>query len=157
MTTVWLVRHAKAKNRLEWDAPDELRPRTRRGRREADAIAARLAAEDPAPERLVSSPYLRCVQTLEPLAAALGLPLETSAALGEGAGTGAAELVLSLAEHASPACCTHGDVVFEIADLVARSGIPLDGPRDVPVAAIWVLEVEDGRFAAARFVPQPPR
>ena len=63
MTTVWLVRHAKAKNRLEWEAPDELRPLTRRGRREADAIAARLAAEDPAPERLVSSPFLRCVQT----------------------------------------------------------------------------------------------
>jgi hypothetical protein len=35
--------------------------------------------------------------------------------------------------------------------------VPLDGPRAAPVASAWVLEVEDGRFVAARFVDQPPR
>ena len=38
-TQVHLVRHAKAKNRTEWTEPDDLRPLTKRGRREAVALA----------------------------------------------------------------------------------------------------------------------
>jgi 8-oxo-dGTP diphosphatase len=156
MTAVHLIRHAKAKNRLEWTEADELRPLTKRGRREAEAIAARFA--DSFPDRLVSSPFLRCLQTLEPLAVAADVPIETAAALAEGAGAvGALQLLLGFAEGESVACCTHGDVVFEVADLVARSGVPLDGPRDVSVASTWVLDVEGGRVERARFVPQPPR
>lgn len=156
MTTVHLIRHAKARNRLEWTEPDELRPLTKRGLREADAIASRLA-EDP-PDRLVSSPFVRCTQTLQPLALLLDRPLETTDVLAEGAGgEGALELLLALAENGSVACCTHGDVVFEVADLVARSGVTLDGPRDVKVASTWVFEVEDGRVVRARLEPQPPR
>lgn len=156
MTAVHVIRHAKARNRLAWAEPDELRPLTKRGRREADAIAARLSSEPPA--RLVSSPYLRCVQTLEPLAVAVDLTIETTDVLAEGAGgADAVDLLLALAGTGSIACCTHGDVVFEIADAVARSGVPLDGSRDVPVASTWVFEVEGGRFVQARFVEQPPR
>lgn len=157
MTTVHLIRHAKAKNRLEWTEPDELRPLTKRGRRQADAIAAQLAADPP--DRLVSSPYLRCVQTLEPLGSTLDVRIETSDALAEGAGgEAAAVFLLSLADDGrSLACSTHGDVVFEVVDLVRSSGVLLDGPHDVPVASTWVIEVEGGRFVAARFVPQPPR
>ena len=156
MTTIHLIRHAKAKNRLAWEEPDELRPLTKRGRREAAAIAARLRDEPPA--RLVSSPYLRCVQTLEPSSLELELRVETTDVLAEGAdGEAAAELLLSLARDASIACCTHGDVVFEVASLVLATGVLLDGPRDVPVASAWLLDVDGGRFVSARFVEQPPR
>jgi 8-oxo-dGTP diphosphatase len=156
MSTIHLIRHAKAKNRLTWEEPDYLRPLTKRGRREALAIAARLG-EEPL-TRLVSSPFVRCLQTLEPLAVVLDLPIETTDALAEGAdGESAADLMLSLAGNDLIACCTHGDVVFEVVDLVARSGVPLDGPHAAPVASTWVLEVEDGRFAGGRFVDQPPR
>jgi phosphohistidine phosphatase SixA len=156
MSAVHLIRHAKAKNRLTWEEPDHLRPLTKRGRREALAIAARLGDEPLA--RLVSSPFVRCVQTLEPLAVALDLPIETTDALAEGAGAEtAANLLLSLAGTDPIACCTHGDVVFEVVDLVARSGLPLDGPPAAPVASTWVLDVEDGRFVGGRFVDQPPR
>ena len=156
MTTVHLIRHAKAKNRFAWKEPDHLRPLTKRGRREAEAIAVRLQDEPPA--RLVSSPYLRCVQTLEPTAIGLALPIETTDLLAEGAGgDGAAELLLSLARSGSIAYCTHGDVVFEVASLVASTGVALDGPRDVPVASAWLFDVDDGRFVGARFVEQPPR
>jgi len=156
MSTIHLIRHAKAKNRLTWEEPDHLRPLTKRGRREALAIAARLGEEPVA--RLVSSPFVRCLQTLEPLALALELPIETTEELAEGAGGEAAvELLLGLAAKGSMACCTHGDVVFEIVDLVARSGVSIDGPAAAPVASSWVLDVEDGRFVRARFVDQPPR
>jgi len=156
MSAVHLIRHAKAKNRLAWEEADELRPLTKRGRREAAAIAARLGEEPLA--RLVCSPYVRCVRTLEPLAVALDLPIETTDVLAEGAdGDRAAELMLSLAGDGSIACCTHGDVLFDIVDVVAESGVALDAPRAAPVASTWVLTVEDGRFVGARFVDQPPR
>ena len=155
MNTIHLIRHAKAKNRLTWEEPDHLRPLTKRGRREALAIAARLEEEPVV--RLVSSPFVRCLQTLEPLALALELPIETTDELAEGARSEpAVELLLSLAAAGPIACCTHGDVVFEIVDAVARS-VLLDGPAAAPVASSWVLDVEDGRFVRARFVGQPPR
>ncbi len=156
MSTIHLIRHAKAKNRLTWEEPDDLRPLTKRGRREADALAERLG-EGPL-ARLVSSPFVRCLQTLEPLAVALELPIETTDLLAEGAdGESAAALLLSLAGKDSIACCTHGDVLFDVIDLVARSGVSLEGPPDSPVASTWALEVEGRRFVGARFVDQPPR
>jgi len=158
MSAINLIRHAKAKNRLAWEEPDDVRPLTKRGRREALAIAARLGEEPIA--RLVSSPFVRCLQTLEPLAAALELPIETTDLLAEGAdGGSAAELLLSVAGNGPIAACTHGDVLFEVVELVASSGVPLEGAGSsvAPVASTWVLEVENGRFVAARFVDQPPR
>ena len=156
MTTIHLIRHAKAKNRLEWTEPDELRPLTKRGRREADAIAERL--RDAAPERLVSSPYLRCVQTLLPLSDALDIRIETSDVLAEGGGgQGPLELLLALAGAGSVACCTHGDVVYEVARLVELDGVALGGPAAVSVACTWEVTVEDGRVVGVAFVAQPPR
>ena len=155
MRAIHLIRHEKAKNRLEWSEPDELRPLTKRGRREARALAERLAGEELA--RLVSSPYVRCVQTLEPLAVAVDLPIETTELLAEGAdGNGAVDLLLSLVEATPVACCTHGDVVHEVVGALASSGVVLDGPREAPVASTWALEVEAGRIVGARFVEPPP-
>lgn len=106
----------------------------------------------------MSSPFVRCVQTLEPLALGLGLPIETTDLLAEGAaGSGAVDLLVSLAASGSIACCTHGDVVFDVLDAVARDGTPLDGPGGAPVASTWALVVEGGHFVSARFVEQPPR
>jgi 8-oxo-dGTP diphosphatase len=106
----------------------------------------------------VSSPFVRCLQTLEPLALALDVPIETTDLLAEGAdGAQAAELLLSLAANGPIACCTHGDVVFGIVDTVARSGLRLPGPPEAPIASTWVFTVDDGRFVDARFVDQPPR
>ena len=156
MSAVHLIRHAKAKNRLTWEEDDGLRPLTKRGRREAQAIAERLGDEPIA--RLVSSPSVRCLQTLEPLAVALDLPIETTDLLAEGAdGERAVDLLLSLSGAGPIACCTHGDVLFAVLEVVASSGVTLDGPHAAPVASTWVLLVEDGRFVRASFVDQPPR
>lgn len=68
-----LVRHASAGDRREWSGDDSLRPLDARGRRQAEELVARLA---PFPiEEIRTSPATRCVQTVEPLAAARGLPL----------------------------------------------------------------------------------
>ena len=153
-TLVHLVRHAKAKNRTEWTEPDGLRPLTKRGRREAAALAERLGADPPT--RLVSSPFLRCVQTFEPLALQLDLPIETSELLAEGSDGGAAlDLMVSLGGAESLACCTHCDVLYDVMRVVAAGGVHLDGPLDVSVASTWILEIQNDRVVSATFVEQP--
>ncbi|MFZ9325595.1 MAG: SixA phosphatase family protein, partial [Ilumatobacteraceae bacterium] len=67
---VYLVRHAKAGSRNDFDGDDRERPLTNSGRRQAAALATRLAALSPS--IIMSSPYRRCVETLEPLAVAIG-------------------------------------------------------------------------------------
>jgi 8-oxo-dGTP diphosphatase len=70
--SLYLVRHAKALKRSRWSGADRMRPIGRSGHAQARQIAARLTSRPV--ERVISSPYLRCRQTLEPLAATLGLP-----------------------------------------------------------------------------------
>ncbi|MGY1711046.1 NUDIX domain-containing protein [Geodermatophilus sp. SYSU D00758] len=76
-----LVRHAHAGSRSEWDGPDELRPLSTKGRRQARELAAALPLFGP--RELLSAPRTRCRETLEPLAEALGLPVGELPELGE--------------------------------------------------------------------------
>ena len=146
MTAIHLIRHAKAKNRLEWSEPDELRPLTKRGRREASAVAERLASDELA--RLVSSPYVRCVQTLEPLAERVGLPIEVDARLGEGAAfEGVLELLDALPRGA--VLCSHGDVIPETIDALIRRGLDVRSAPDWRKASVWVLKRKHGHFTQA--------
>jgi 8-oxo-dGTP diphosphatase len=79
---LYLVRHAKAGSRHHWEGPDEERPLTRAGRAQAEALATHLGGAPT--ERVLSSPYVRCVQTVEPLAAKVGTTVEITDALAEG-------------------------------------------------------------------------
>jgi phosphohistidine phosphatase SixA len=105
-----LLRHAAAGDREHWAGDDFHRPLDARGRREAEALVELLRPFGV--RRVVSSPYVRCVQTVEPLAAALGLPLELDDRLAEGAGGSA----LTLLQEDGVVSCTHGDVVHELVD-----------------------------------------
>jgi 8-oxo-(d)GTP phosphatase len=76
-----LVRHGSAGDRDEWDADDRERPLDKRGRRQARELVSRLAAYRIG--EIHTSPYLRCVQTVEPLAAARDLEPRLRAELSE--------------------------------------------------------------------------
>jgi len=101
-----LVRHARAGDRAQWDGDDRERPLDPRGVEQATALVALLA---PFPvETILASPYLRCVQTVEPLAAARGLAIELRSELGEELQlTAGIELVRTLAGRAA-VVCGHG-------------------------------------------------
>jgi phosphohistidine phosphatase SixA len=103
-----LVRHASAGDRRDRAGDDRLRPLDARGRRQSAALVELLRPLEP--RRIVSSPYVRCVETVEPLAAALGLPVEQDDRLAEGAGRAALELL----REDGVVGCTHGDVVEEV-------------------------------------------
>jgi len=103
-----LLRHASAGDRDHWDGPDELRPLDERGRRQAAELVELL--QPFGLRRVVSSPYVRCVDTVVPLAAALGVPVEEDDRLAEGAGPGADELL----REDGVLACTHGDVAYDV-------------------------------------------
>ena len=108
--TLVLVRHGRAGDRLEWEGDDRLRPLDKKGRKQADRLPGVL--EGIALRRIVSSPYLRCVQTVEPLAAARGLELETARELGEGGAEAPALLAELLADDA--VACVHGGIEYAL-------------------------------------------
>nr|WP_221204097.1 NUDIX hydrolase [Modestobacter versicolor] len=81
MPRVLLVRHASAGQRGSFDGPDEQRPLDRRGRAQSAVLTEVLPAF--APARLLSAPPVRCLETLAPLADALGLPVGEVPELGE--------------------------------------------------------------------------
>jgi len=80
----YVVRHAKAGSRSHWSGDDRKRPLSKKGQQQAEAIASRLGNLRIA--SVFSSPYLRCVQTVEPLARKLHLEVTQSIELAEGRG-----------------------------------------------------------------------
>jgi len=70
---IWLVRHAAAADRDEFQGPDAQRPLTSKGSKKFETLATSLCAAVASPKVIVTSPLLRAVQTAEILAEAAGL------------------------------------------------------------------------------------
>src|SRR5262245_12076775 len=103
MQTILLVRHAKAKDRTKWTGPDHLRPLTAAGHKQAEAIAEELGGSKIKVIR--TSPSVRCVQTVEPLANACGVKVKIDDALKEGS-----SIALPDADDSGlHVLCAHGD------------------------------------------------
>ncbi|WP_422738728.1 NUDIX hydrolase [Micromonospora sp. WMMD729] len=79
--TIALVRHGHAGRRATWTGPDTARPLDDEGWAQAYALAPLIATVRPA--RLLSASARRCVQTLDPAAALLDLPIEVCGDLDE--------------------------------------------------------------------------
>ena len=150
-----VVRHARAGSRRHWDGPDEKRPLSGRGRRQAAALVKVLAPF--APTRILSSPFVRCVQSVEPLSEKLGVAVEPSDALAEGAPS---EEVVALARRLTSVAavlCSHGDVIVALLDALARDDrVKLPKDYEWPKGSTWVLEARKGRYASARYIPSVP-
>lgn len=144
---VLLVRHAHAGERQRWDGDDRLRPLSDQGWRQARGLVGRLGAYGAA--RILSSPYIRCVQTVEPLARARGVAVETASALAEGAGREEIGALLGQVTGTPAVLCTHGDVTGAVLDLVGRAG------ARCAKGSTWVLEADTGRLVAARYLDPP--
>jgi phosphohistidine phosphatase SixA len=158
---VYLVRHAHAGDRTEWSGDDSQRPLSAKGWRQAEGIDTLLSGQTIS--RVLSSPSLRCVQTVEPLARTRKLRIETEEALLEGSDPrDALQLLEDAADAAAKSgavvACSHGDVVPGVLDLLRSAGAAIDGALTWPKASTWVLEAgaSGRRFARASYLP-PPR
>lgn len=153
MVTVHLIRHAKAGSRSAWTADDARRPLNTKGRRQAGELADRFAPL--AIDRLLSSPAVRCRQTLEPLAERIEATIEDTGELAEGEPLGPA-ITLLAGLTTDTALSAHGDLIPQIVEHLAAEGMSLDDPPVCQKAAAWTLERHNGRFVVGRYTPPPP-
>jgi phosphohistidine phosphatase SixA len=146
-----LVRHARAGSRKAWSQPDIERPLDPKGRDQASAICALLRTRDIG--RIVSSPALRCQQTVGPLVHLRRLPLELHEALAEGAPVALALALIDecVAGGHDAVLCSHGDVIPAVLDALAAAGVDVPAPRERKKGSIWDLHVRDGRIERAGY------
>ena len=136
--SVVLLRHASAGDRREWHGDDQLRPLDDRGRRQALALRE---LEGRGITRIVSSPYVRCVETVEPLATTLGLAIDVDGRLAEGADP--EDALALLAELDGGVACTHGDVIEGLLGHSLKKG------------AGAVVEPDEDRLRVLEELPKP--
>lgn len=152
---IHIVRHAHAGDRSRWEGDDELRPLTAKGEKQALAIADSLA--DASVDEVWSSRYVRCRQTVAPLAGAAGLEIVDHPDLAEGAwGADALDALLAATgKGRTVVACSHGDVIPDLVRIAVRRGATLHGD-DVPrKAARYELTVTEGAVTEIRHIPRP--
>ena len=150
---IYIARHAKAGQRHKWEGPDEERPLTRRGRRQADRLVEQFAGL--ALDRVIASPFVRCVQTVEPLARSRGIEIERASELAEGANLDDT-VAFVLALDARPAVlCGHGREIAAIIDRLQREGVVFEGAGGFAKGSVWGLDRRDGEIVSARYLSAP--
>jgi broad specificity phosphatase PhoE len=148
-----LVRHAHARPRKEWSGDDHDRPLSAQGLRQAQGLITLADKFDPA-EQVFSSPYLRCLQTVAPLAAYRQLTVQRADKVAEGQSAKAVQLVRDLAGAGTVVVCTHGDVIVEVLVALADEDRLDLGPNPRQAkGSVWALEARKGKFVTAQYFP----
>ena len=106
---ILLVRHAKAGSRHRWDGPDRERPLSKPGFQQAEELADLLLPYGPT--RVLSSPYVRCVQTVEPVARKAGVEVEVAPELAEGRSLRSLMNLIDEVDGEVAVLCSHGDMI----------------------------------------------
>lgn len=150
---IFLLRHAKAGDRSQWTGDDRLRPLSRVGHAQAVAIVDQLAGARF--EHIVSSPYVRCMETVVPLAGARGVAIEPSDALAEGGPLHEALALIGKHLEHGAVLCTHGDVIPMVLTHLAAHGVDVGADPRWPKGSTWVLETAGTEIVAARYVAPP--
>ena len=151
--TIYLVRHGRAGDRSKWQGPDDLRPLSKVGRGQALGLVELLA--DAPIDRIVTSPFVRCRQSVEPLAEQRRLPVDLAGELAEGAPLADALRLVDKVTHENAVLCTHGDVVENLLGHFARHGVKIGKNPKLEKGSMWELDVDDGEIVAARYHPPP--
>lgn len=155
---ILFVRHGNAGRRSSYKGDDRMRPLSKRGAAQARALVPLLAEHRP--QRILSSPYVRCFETVQPTAEALGLPVESIEELAEGHGEETLRLMERMVGEAA-VLCTHGDVATAV--LVALTANAAEAaeatdatdatdagnnppPRRLQKGEVWVIQSVGGRL-----------
>lgn len=156
--TVLIVRHGTAGRKARYKGDDRKRPLDGTGRRQAKSLVPQLLAFGA--NEVYAADRVRCTQTVEPLAAALGVAIGCEPTLTEEAYAkspkAAHKRVLEIATHSdTPVICTQGKVIPYLIDWwCARDGVKPDKSRNRK-GSTWVLSLVDGRLVAADHIASP--
>jgi phosphohistidine phosphatase SixA/8-oxo-dGTP pyrophosphatase MutT (NUDIX family) len=158
-----LLRHASAGQRTAHPDDDARRPLDAEGAIDARLLADLLACFAPS-ARVLSSPALRCRQTVQPYAAEFGGSVEAEAALGvprrpsdypvdrTSVGDSLAHLVRDLvaADRAAVVCLHRENLPQALDAACAALGAPSAVPHDpeLPKGGFWVVHAASGTLAA---------
>jgi 8-oxo-dGTP diphosphatase len=146
-----VVRHADAGDKHAWDGPDLLRPLSALGRHQAEGLVYRLG--DYPVERILSSPTLRCQQTVAPLAHDRLLRVEPLAALGaEASAAEVLEVFWDRALH-HVVLCTHGETIGRLLEQLVTDGMAIGEQLQWPKGSTWLLQRNGRRQVRARYLP----
>ena len=156
-----VVRHARAGSRDKWDGDDRLRPLSKAGRTQAQAIAELLPAHGP--DRIGSAPQVRCRDTVKPLADALGLPIADEPVLSEDSYHDDPDATLKrmheLAAQPGVTAVSQGGVIPAMIAVLAREAVlPVDVDVDYVASkkgSVWVLGLRDGAPVSADYLERP--
>ncbi len=157
--TVLIVRHATAGRKARYHGDDRKRPLDRKGRAQAKWLVPQLLAFGAS--TLYAADRSRCVQTIEPLARELDVPIAVEPTLTEEAYAAdpeaAQKRILEIAAEADgiPAVCSQGKVIpYLIQWWCDRDGVKPDKSRNRK-GSTWVLSLFDGQLIAADHLPSP--
>ena len=130
--------------------PDDSEPTV-----EADCIAEVLAPHTCG--HIVSSPFVRCVETMRPLASRLGVAVGIRAELAEGGASPneAMQLLADLPERS--VACLHGDMLEGLAGRLDVRGSPIAGSRSLEKGVVWALAFRNGDCVGAEVLHAPCR
>ena len=141
MGMLLVVRHADAGDKRSWTGLDRRRPLSATGRRQADGLVVRL--EDYPVERILSSPALRCLDTVRPLALDRFLKVEPVAALGVDGGLDPLLAMLWDRELRDAVLCTHGETIGLLVARLVGDGFDVEEPVHWPKGSTWLLQRTD--------------
>ncbi len=154
---ILLVRHATAGSRSEWTGADSKRPLDESGHQQADALVWLLTRFDI--REVVSAPPLRCLQTVEPVSAAVGLSVRIAPVVSEDDYYGRESEALDLVRTAGTAgtgtvICSQGGVIPDLLQRLAKKDKHnLDGDLVAKKGSVWSLTFADERLIDAEYFP----
>jgi 8-oxo-dGTP diphosphatase len=142
---VHLVRHACAGHKEDWPGSDESRPLDPVGRTQARDLARHLGTVPL--RRLLTSPAVRCVETVAGIATSHGIELERTSLLAADADPVRLLAALTDPALADAALCTHGETMKALLPLLRRAGtrVEADGQdedRLLLKGSVWTLTVD---------------
>jgi 8-oxo-dGTP diphosphatase len=147
---LYLIRHAAAGRRSSWKGDDADRPLSKRGKEQAASIADHLARSRVS--HVLSSPAVRCVQTVTPLAKRAHREVISDKRMAEGARVrDALDVVLSAKN--GTVICAHGDLIPAIMQHLADHGMKVLAPQRCQKGSIWEIQLRQGKPAKATYHP----
>jgi len=142
-----VFRHGRARSRKTWRDDDRLRPLLKTGAMEAERVVPLLAAYDVT--RVISSPSVRCLQSVTPYADTTGWEVETRRRLSEEKATpdGIQKVVDDLLERdQGVVLCTHRPVIPIVYDALGLR--PGQRGEELETAEMLVVHVRKGKVVA---------
>jgi len=156
--TLLIVRHGTAGRKARYKGDDRKRALDRNGRAQAKSLVPQLLAFGAS--SVFAADRARCVQTVEPLARTLDVPITLEPKLTEEAYAknpkAAHKRILEIAAlGGTPTICSQGRVIPYLIDWwCERDGVKPDKSRNRK-GSTWVLSLSGGRLVAADHLPSP--